>query len=96
MSLNWMEWMEWTPPTFGLFVTIISCLVILTLWDIRSPSVPHKGFLPLAFTRGERFFLSIVTLVGTVILWIAFLPDIDWQYALGVAVVLIVILVRWG
>ncbi len=96
MSFEWIEWMEWTPPTFALFVTIISCLVALTIRDIQKPGVPHKGFLPLAFTRGDRFFLSIVTLVGTVILWIAFLPDIDWRYALGVAAILIIILVRWG
>jgi len=94
--LDWIEWMEWTPPTFGLFVTIMSLLTIMTIRDIRSPGKPRKGFLPLAFTRGDRFFLSLVTLVGTVILWIAFLPEIDWRYALGVAAVLIVILVRWG
>ena len=91
-----LDWMQWTPPTFGLFMTIMSLLVVMTIWDIRRPSTPYKGFLPLAFTRGDRFFLSIVTLVGTVILWIAFLPEIDWRYALGVAAVLIIILVRWG
>lgn len=96
MNFEWIAWMEWTPPTFGLFVTVISSLVMMTIWDIRSPSVPRKGFLRIPFTRGDRYFLSIVTLVGTVIVWIAFLPDLDWRYALAVAAVLIVIFVRWG
>lgn len=91
-----LDWMEWTAPTFALFVALMLSLAFLTVWDIRSPSVARKGFFPIALTRGDRFFLSIMTLIGTVILWIAFLPGLEWFYSLFVAAVLIVILVRWG
>jgi predicted small integral membrane protein len=90
------EWMRWTPVTTQLFVGLMAMLTGLTVWELRSPSIRRKGFLPLGFTRGERFFLSILILVGTTILWMAFLPDMNWFYALPVAGLLIVIVVIWG
>lgn len=91
-----LEWMHWTRPTTGLFIGVVAMLTIMTIWDIRSPSKKRKGFLPFGYTRGDRLFLSIITLVGTVILWIAFLPEQDWRNALPVAGVLILVVVRWG
>jgi predicted small integral membrane protein len=91
-----LQWMEWSDATFALFIVVIAMLTGMTIWDVRSPSSPRKGFMPIAFTRGDRLFLSIVTLIGTVVLWIAFLPDVDWRIALPVAAVLIFIVVRWG
>jgi predicted small integral membrane protein len=88
--------MQWTPPTIGLFIAVITILTIMTIWDIRSPSVPRKGFLPVGFTRGERLFLSVVTFLGTILAWMALLPDTNLNFALPVAAVLIFIVVRWG
>jgi predicted small integral membrane protein len=94
--LKLLEWMEWTSVTFGLFVAVMAMLTAMTIWDIRSPSEARKGFMPIALTRGDRLFLSIMTLIGTHIVWLAFLPDMDWRFALPVAGILIAILVRWG
>lgn len=91
-----LDWMQWTPQTFVLFIGIITSLVILTIWDIRSPSVPTKGFFPVPLTRGDRFFLSLVTIVGTFFIFMAFLPDVDPVFALPVAGVLSLILMRFG
>lgn len=91
-----IEWMKWTPQTFVVFIIIMSSLFILTVWDIRSPSVPRKGFFPIPLTRGDRFFLSIVTLVGTFIIFLAFLPQLDPVFALPVAGILILILIFFG
>lgn len=91
-----LDWMQWTQPTFILFIGIMASLVILTLWDIRSPSIPTKGFFPVPLSRGDRFFLSIVTIVGTFIIFLAFLPDVDPILALPVAGVLCAILIRFG
>ena len=79
-----------------IFIGVILMLVGMTVWDIRSPSIKRKGILPFGFTRGERLFLSIITFLGTMILWIAFLPDVDWQLALPVAAVLVFIVARWA
>lgn len=93
---EWLDWMEWTLPTFIFFVGIISMLVMMTLWDVRSPSIKVKGVLPFGFTRGDRLFLSIMTFFGTVVLWMAFLPDLTLWFALPVAAVLIIFVVRWA
>jgi predicted small integral membrane protein len=89
-------WMQWTPITLALFCAVILMLTFMTIWDLRSPGISRKGFLPVAFARGERLFLSIVVFLATCVLWLAFLPDTPLEYALPVAAVLIIILVRWG
>lgn len=91
-----LDWMQWTPPTFGVFIGVIVMLTGMTIWDIKSPTTRRKGFLSFGFTRGERLFLSIVIFIGTIIVWIAFLPDTDLLFALPVAAILIAIMVRWG
>jgi predicted small integral membrane protein len=91
-----LSWMQWTTPTIGVFIGVITMLVVMTLWDIRAASIRRKGFLPIGFTRGERLFLSIVIFLGTMILWMAFLPDTNLLFALPVAAILIFIVVRWG
>jgi predicted small integral membrane protein len=91
-----LSWMQWTPPTILIFIGVIVMLAVMTIWDIRVSSIRRKGFLPIGFTRGERLFLSIVTFLGTMIVWMAFLPDTNLLFALPVAAVLIFIVVRWG
>jgi predicted small integral membrane protein len=91
-----LSWMRWTPPTIAIFIGLLLTLTVMTVWDIRSPSIRRKGFLPVGFTRGERLFLSIVIFFGTIILWIAFLKNTNLLWALPVAAILIIIVVRWG
>jgi predicted small integral membrane protein len=91
-----LSWMQWTPITVVIFVVVIVTLTVMVLWDIRSPSIRRKGFLPVGFTRGERLFLSIIIFLGTCILWMAFFPDTDLVYALPVAAIVILVVVRWG
>jgi predicted small integral membrane protein len=91
-----LSWMRWTPPTVAIFIGLLLTLTVMTVWDIRSPSIRRKGFLPVGFTRGERLFLSIVIFFGTIILWIAFLKNTNLLWALPVAAILIIIVVRWG
>jgi predicted small integral membrane protein len=88
--------MQWTTPTFIVFIGVILMLVGMTIWDARSPSAKRKGVLPFGFTRGERLFLSIVVFLGTVVAWMAFLPDMQLWFALPVAAVFIFVVVRWA
>jgi predicted small integral membrane protein len=93
MSIEFLDWMEWTTPTFIIFIGVILMLTGMTIWDIRNPSTARKGFFGVPFTRGDRLFLSIVTFLGTFILWMAFLPDLNLIFALPVAAVLILIVI---
>jgi predicted small integral membrane protein len=32
----------------------------MTVWELRSPTVQRKGFLPMATTRGDRLFIGLL------------------------------------
>lgn len=90
-----LSWMYWTWQTAAFFVALALALVGMTIWDVRSPSVPRKGFLPIPFTRGERFFISIMLFLGVMLLWLAF-TDASLWYAVAIAIVLDVVVARYG
>jgi predicted small integral membrane protein len=54
------EWMAWTLPVAVFFVCIVLMLAAMTAWEVRSPSVLRKGFLPMATTRGDRLFIGLL------------------------------------
>jgi len=54
------EWMAWTMPVAVFFSCIALMLVGMTVWEIKSPTVMRKGFLPLATTRGDRLFIGLL------------------------------------
>ncbi len=56
-----MEWMAWTLPTAAFFSSIAVLLVVMTVWEIRSPGFERKGFLPIATTRGDRLFIGLLS-----------------------------------
>jgi predicted small integral membrane protein len=54
------DWMVWTLPVAVFFTCIVLALAGMTLWEIRSPTVLRKGFLPIATTRGDRLFIGLL------------------------------------
>ena len=90
-----MSWMVWTVPTAIFFATIAALLACMTVWQVVSPTVERKGFLPVATTRGDRFFIGLLTsayihlgVIGftAISIWLAFAASIAWM----------VVLMRWG
>src|SRR5690242_19562033 len=55
------NWMAWTTPDAVFFCCIGLMLAGMTLWEIKSPTVLRKGFLPIATTRGDRLFIGLLT-----------------------------------
>jgi predicted small integral membrane protein len=55
------EWMAWTLPVAVFFICIALMLVGMTVWELRSPTVLRKGFLPIATTRGDRLFIGLLS-----------------------------------
>ncbi|MEI2741394.1 MAG: DUF2160 domain-containing protein [Candidatus Competibacter sp.] len=53
-------WMVWTTPVAVFFCCIALMLVGMTVWEIQSPTVSRKGFLPIATTRGDRLFIGLL------------------------------------
>ncbi len=54
------EWMAWTLPVAVFFCSIVAMLAIMTIWEIRSPTVERRGFLPMKTTRGDRLFIGLL------------------------------------
>jgi predicted small integral membrane protein len=55
------DWMVWTTPVAVFFVCIALMLCVMTVWEIKSPTVMRRGFLPLATTRGDRLFIGLLS-----------------------------------
>ncbi len=56
------------------FVGIGGSLLLLTLAELKWPTVLAKGFLPLATTRGDRFFISLLGSAFIHLFWLALIP----------------------
>ena len=55
------EWMAWTTPVAVFFCSIVLMLIGMTIWELKSPTVERKGFLPIATTRGDRLFIGLLS-----------------------------------
>ena len=65
------DWMAWTLPVAVFFTCIVLMLAGMTLWEIRSPTVLRKGFLPIATTRGDRLFIGLLAAAYLNLLFVA-------------------------
>ena len=55
------EWMAWTLPVAVFFVCIVLMLAGMTVWEVKSPTLLRKGWLPIATTRGDRLFIGLLS-----------------------------------
>jgi predicted small integral membrane protein len=55
------EWMAWTTPVAVFFGCIVLMIAGMTVWEIKSPTVMRKGFLPMSTTRGDRLFIGLLS-----------------------------------
>ncbi|MEI7515225.1 MAG: DUF2160 domain-containing protein [Betaproteobacteria bacterium] len=55
------EWMAWTLPVAVFFSCIVLMLIGMTVWEVKSPTVMRKGFLPMETTRGDRLFIGLLS-----------------------------------
>ncbi|MBP6752198.1 MAG: DUF2160 domain-containing protein [Alicycliphilus sp.] len=54
------DWMVWTTPVAIFFTCIVLMLIGMTVWEMKSPTVERKGFLPMVTTRGDRLFIGLL------------------------------------
>ncbi|GHC78245.1 membrane protein [Pseudorhodoferax aquiterrae] len=54
------DWMVWTTPVAIFFICIALMLAGMTVWELKSPTVLRKGWLPIATTRGDRLFIGLM------------------------------------
>ena len=90
-----MRWMAWTAPSAMFFAVIIAAIVGLLIWELISPTVMRKGFLPMPTTRGDRFFVGLLSAGFIHMAWLGLTMQSLW-WALGIAAVVMAVIGRWG
>ena len=55
------DWMAWTTPVAVFFTCIVLMLIGMTTWELRSPTILRKGWLPMETTRGDRLFIGLLS-----------------------------------
>jgi len=98
--------MVWTTPVAVFFCCVALMLVGMTIWEIRSPTVMRKGFLPIATTRGDRLFIGLlgaayVNLIllamgGMIMDWFGMQEEPSAWIGLGVSAVVLAWIMRKG
>lgn len=90
-----MSWMAWTPQTAIFFAAIATALALMTVWELTRPTRMAKGFLPMATTRGDRFFISLLSAAFIHLLWLGTIAE-GVVIASLLSLVWAVLLMRWG
>ena len=66
-----MGWMAWTLPTALFFTAVLLMLLVMGWAELRWPTVKRRGFLPIATTRGDRLFISLLVTALIHLAWLA-------------------------
>jgi predicted small integral membrane protein len=90
-----LSWMAWTPPVAIFFAGITAMLAIMTIWELRSPTIARKGFLPLVTTRGDRLFIGLQLAAYINLAWTGFTDVTQWWGA-GLSAIAVAVVMRWG
>lgn len=100
------EWMAWTTPVAVFFSCIALMLLVMTVWEIKSPTSLRRGFLPMETTRGDRLFigllsaayvnLAFVGISGRLMVWMALAADPSIWFSFVVSMALLVLIMRKG
>ena len=64
-------WMYWTPEVAIFFACVVVMLAGMTVWELRSPTIERKGFLPITTTRGDRLFIGLLAAAYVNLGWVA-------------------------
>ena len=92
---NAFSWMAWTTEIAVFFICVVLMLIGMTIWQVRSPSVERKGFLPIPTTRGDRLFIGLLSAAYINLAW-AGLTDATQWVAAAIGFVVLLVMMRWG
>lgn len=90
-----ISWMAWTPLTAVFFTCIALMLVGMTIWEIVSPTVARRGFLPIVTTRGDRLFIGLLGSAYIHLAWLG-LTDMAVWIATVISACFLFAVMRWG
>ena len=92
---NAFSWMAWTLEVAVFFISVVLMLICMTIWQVRSPSIERKVFLPISTTRGDRLFIGLLSAAYVNLAW-AGLTDLTQWVAAVLGFVVLLVMMRWG
>ncbi|WPB56709.1 DUF2160 domain-containing protein [Xylophilus sp. GOD-11R] len=75
-------WMAWTTPVAVFFVCVALMLAGMTVWEIKSPTVERRGWLPISTTRGDRLFIGLLSAAYVNLIWVGLGEQMQQWFAL--------------
>jgi predicted small integral membrane protein len=92
------DWMVWTTPVAVFFTCIVLTLIGMTVWELKSPTITRKGWLPIATTRGDRLFigLAFVGLAGRFAEWFSLENEPSVWISLVISMAVLAVIMRKG
>jgi len=90
-----LSWMAWTTPIAIFFISVLIMLIGMTIWQVKSPSLERKGFLPISTTRGDRLFIGLLSAAYVNLAW-AGLTDVTQYIGAVLGFALLIVVLRWG
>jgi predicted small integral membrane protein len=98
--LYWLSehfyWMYWTWPSGIFFIALFAAIAAMGVWDVYQPTINRKGFLPIATSRGDRFFIGIISMIAIFLIWLVIFGQNYLWGALTLSVVWWAIEAKWG
>jgi predicted small integral membrane protein len=90
------DWMAWTTEVAVFFGCVALLITGMTVWELRSPTVLRRGFLPIATTRGDRLFIGLLSAGYVNMAWIGLTEEGHAWWGLGLSILVVVVVMRKG
>ena len=78
----------------------------MTVWEMKSPTIMRKGFLPIETTRGDRLFIGLVSaayvnlaflgLSGKFVVWLGLESEPSVWISFVLSMILLSVIMRKG
>lgn len=91
-----LDWMAWTPPTAVFFLAIAAMLVVMGTLEAIYPTAARRGVLPMATTRGDRFFIGLLGSAYIHLAWLGLANGSSLWWATGISAAFVAAMLRWG
>jgi predicted small integral membrane protein len=93
--MDLLTWMAWTRPVAIFFACVALMLIVMTVWELRSPTVARKGLLRLVTTRGDRLFIGLLLAAYINLAWTG-ITDLSQWCGVAISAIGLVSVMRWG
>ncbi|MCS6763770.1 MAG: DUF2160 domain-containing protein [Candidatus Protistobacter heckmanni] len=71
-------------------------LIGMTVWELRSPTVERKGFLPIPTMRGDRLFIGLLSAAYINLAWVGLTDELSTWIGFAMSMAVLVFVMRKG